>query len=175
MIPFEKWPSIKRFDLDIYGQVTEKLDGTNGILHIGPDGEILAGSRNGWLVDRDNYGFNAWVQANKDKLLVLGPGYHYGEWWGCGIQRRYDQATKRFSLFNTKRYNPEQLALAGVETVPVLYEGPIDAAVLENVVAELSVTGSVAAPGFMNPEGIVVKVGDNVWKWTFEGNKHKGA
>lgn len=104
----------------------------------------------------DNYGFAGWVQRNAAELVeVLGEGLHYGEWWGAGIQRKYGMAEKWFSLFNTTRH-------AGIETsinlsvVPVLYEGANDTEAIAAVLEVLRRDGSVAAPGFMNPEGICV-------------------
>ena len=76
--------------------VTEKIDGTNACVGISEDGRIFAGSRSRWITPQDdNFGFAAWVQAHRDQLLTLGPGRHFGEWWGAGIQRRYGQAEKR--------------------------------------------------------------------------------
>lgn len=104
----------------------------------------------------DNYGFAGWVQRNAAELVpLLGEGLHYGEWWGAGIQRKYGMAEKWFSLFNTARH-------AGIETtlnlaaVPVLYEGPNDTAAITGALELLRLNGSVAAPGFMNPEGICI-------------------
>src|SRR5690606_23517611 len=69
-------------------------------------GGIYAGSRNRWLTpDKDNFGFARWVAERAEALIpVLGPGLHYGEWWGKGIQRGYGVENKRFSLFNTARW-----------------------------------------------------------------------
>jgi hypothetical protein len=105
--------------------ITEKIDGTNAQIYIGEDGAFLAGSRNGWITpEQDNFGFARWSQANKDELLKLGPGRHFGEWWGSGIQRRYGLAEKRFSLFNVGRWRaPDAVLPACVHLVPVLYEG----------------------------------------------------
>jgi len=88
-VPFEKFKKIARYSREIV--VTEKIDGTNGIIYIPPDSSFIkAGSRNQWLAPgrQDNLGFAAWVFQNREDLMSLGPGYHYGEWWGKGIQRR---------------------------------------------------------------------------------------
>lgn len=104
--PFPKMPRF--FDSEIV--VTEKLDGTNGIILINEDLEgvpyIQAGSRNRWLtLENDNYGFARWVNNNKEELVaLLGIGTHYGEWWGNGIQRGYNMDRKVFSLFNVHRW-----------------------------------------------------------------------
>ena len=155
--------------------VTEKIDGTNACVGISGDGRIFAGSRSRWITPSDdNYGFATWVEAHMEELLTLGPGRHFGEWWGAGIQRRYDQSEKRWSLFNVGRW-----ALHGTEPktivtqdprvtrtqdvlppccglVPVLYQGVFDTSVIDTVLSELSATGSRAAPGYRSPEGIVV-------------------
>ena len=106
--------------------------------------------------DTDNYGFAGWVQRNAGELVeLLGEGLHYGEWWGNGIQRKYGMAEKWFSLFNTTRYADLETNL-NLTVVPVLYEGPNDTSEVEMALHKLHVNGSVAAPGFMNPEGICV-------------------
>ena len=40
--------------------------------------------------------------------------------------------------------------------VPVLYQGPFDTAMVDRCLERLRLNGSVAAPGFKNPEGVVV-------------------
>ena len=79
---FEAWPSISRLYRDIL--ITEKIDGTNGIIYIADDlSAVIAGSRTRWLVNGDdNQGFGRWVAENQNKLReLLGPGTHHGEWW----------------------------------------------------------------------------------------------
>src|SRR4051812_15171611 len=100
---FRAFPKISRLQSPIV--VTEKIDGTNGIVHVGDDGSVFAGSRSQWLIDSDNYGFGRWVKDNADDLAaMLGPGTHFGEWFGQGIQRGYGLGEKRFYLFQTGRY-----------------------------------------------------------------------
>ncbi len=137
--------------------VTEKIDGTNASVVIGEDNNFLVGSRTRWITpEDDNYGFARWAYAHRDELLQLGPGQHFGEWWGNGIQRKYGLTEKRFSLFNTARWSDESLRPSCVSVVPVLYQGPFDTAKIEDIVINLAATGSQAAPGFMKPEGIVI-------------------
>lgn len=146
--------------------VTEKIDGTNGQIFIAEDGvTMLVGSRTRWITPADdNYGFAAWAENNKQELLKLGPGSHFGEWWGAGIQRRYGMGEKVFSLFNTQRWTPKNLCFTASQeppplccrVVPVLYCGPFSQAIIEECLVHLAEQGSVAAPGFMDPEGIVV-------------------
>ncbi|WP_428383696.1 RNA ligase family protein [Nevskia ramosa] len=170
---FEEFPKMARLSREII--VTEKIDGTNACIGITEDGKISAGSRSRWITpEDDNYGFSAWVHAHRDELLTLGPGRHFGEWWGQGIQRRYGLSEKRFSLFNVSRWalhgtTPHRIATgdprivkvqdvapACCGLVPVLYSGDFDTARIDEALAWLRACGSFAAPGFMKPEGIVV-------------------
>lgn len=169
-VEFAKMPRLAREVI-----VTEKIDGTNACVGITEDGQIFAGSRSRWITPADdNFGFAAWVQAHRDELLTLGPGRHFGEWWGAGIQRRYNQTEKHWSLFNVGRWAlhgtpAKQIATADPRVmkmqdvlppccglVPVLYRGPFDTVAIDTVLLMLSEDGSAAAPGFMKPEGIVV-------------------
>lgn len=153
---FKEFPKIARLMRDVI--VTEKIDGTNAQVCIADDGEIMAGSRSRWITpEADNYGFARWVEDHRDELRMLGPGRHFGEWWGSGIQRRYGIAEKRFSLFNVTRWRaPEATLPPCCSVVPVLYEGPFSAEAVDACLERLRGEGSVAAPGFMQPEGIVV-------------------
>jgi hypothetical protein len=126
----------------------------------------------------DNAGFAAWVRANAQKLTeLLGEGYHYGEWWGKGIQHGYGQDGKRFSLFNVVRYAGVADEAIGLDTVPVLYEGDFYTAKINMLVEGLRRNGSVAAPG-QPAEGIIVfhKAAGCVFKVTCEKDEApKGA
>jgi hypothetical protein len=104
----------------------------------------------------DNAGFARWVRDNAQRLAeLLGEGYHYGEWWGKGVQRGYGQDGKRFSLFNVKRYAGVSDPEIGLDTVPILYEGPFDTRIVDMYLHRLRRDGSVAAPG-QKAEGVVV-------------------
>jgi len=166
-IEFVEFPKMPRLSREII--VTEKIDGTNAQVHILPldgykvagavwqgDGvAIFAGSRSRWITpEADNFGFAAWALANREELLQLGAGSHFGEWWGAGIQRRYNQTAKRFSLFNVARWGESRPSCCDV--VPVLYTGDFCTVEIENALESLRINGSVAAPGFMKPEGVVV-------------------
>jgi len=241
---FQEWPKIGRLNRDII--ITEKIDGTNaaiGILEIKVDRPAIEGVREAfvesyWKVYAqsrtriittldDNAGFAQWVERNSQVLIdTLGPGLHFGEWWGVGIQRGYDLSERRFSLFNTAKWTkPEEAAKleqarkdgVAIYTVPVLYNGPwtgilgyidgtqpldekdttlpwlkLDAdqkwpevegsenprpRFASNFIMEwLKRIGSQAAPGFMQPEGIVVyhRGSDALFKATVENDeKHK--
>jgi len=152
---FVPFPKMARFSREVI--VTEKIDGTNGQLYIGEDGQFLVGSRTRWITpEQDNYGFARWAMEHKDELMGLGPGRHFGEWWGQGIQRGYGLKEKRFSLFNTLKWerNPDLPRCCRV--VPVLWDGRFDELAIGKIMAELEGQGSMAAPGFMKPEGIVI-------------------
>lgn len=115
---------------------------------------------------RDNMGFAAWVKENALELAAgLGQGRHFGEWWGQGIQRAYGLDEKRFSLFNTGRWYDQHAnaddfganpAPKCCHVVPVLTTGNIINAAAEGALAMLEDDGSFAAPGYDNPEGIVI-------------------
>lgn len=163
---FQPFPKLYRLRGPVI--VTEKIDGTNACIIVDDEMNVFAQSRTQLITpQKDNHGFARWVYENAAKLAhVLGTGYHYGEWWGKGIQRGYGLEMKVFSLFNTTRwYYSEFYAFvkdiglgAQVDVVPVLYTGTFTQ-VMENVpeiMLKLKLSGSKAAPEFMNPEGIVI-------------------
>lgn len=183
---FEPWPSLKRFR-KMY--VTEKVDGTNAQVCVDVDGTVRAGSRNRWLTpEDDNFGFAGWVKRHEDELRErLGIGRHFGEWHGSGIQRRYGLDHKRFAMFNTVKFghfnsdgywDAKPGELRGVLTaVPLMYEGDFSTVAVDDCLSFLQTKGSLAAPGFMQPEGVVVfcpQTGAK-WKKTLDGDGHKGA
>jgi hypothetical protein len=180
---FVEFPKMARLTRECV--ITEKIDGTNAQVYICPMPEhadaydvaqtavaatrdrglvMLAGSRTRWITPiADNFGFAKWVKEHADELWSLGEGRHFGEWWGQGIQRGYGLTEKRFSLFNTLRwaderdrekYPSDRPACCGV--VPILYRGLFGPKHDDNYIAKLRHEGSIAAPGFMKPEGIVV-------------------
>ena len=142
--------------------ITEKLDGTNAQIYIGEDGTFLAGSRSRWITPNsdgkvtDNYGFAEWAYAHKDELMTLGPGRHFGEWWGLGIQRNYGLPYKKFSLFNAGRWLDKPNKLVSLDIVPVLFNGEFSTENVDAVLSDLKINGSKAVPGYLKPEGIVV-------------------
>ena len=172
---FIEFPKMARLSRECW--VTEKIDGTNAQIYITDDGQMLVGSRTRWLtLESDNFGFAWWAMKHREELLQLGPGRHFGEWWGSGIQRGYglQKGEKRFSLFNVARWclageTPQRILTADpriekyqdvlpacCHLVPVLRRGVFDTRVCAWALDELRVKGSLAAPGFMKPEGIVV-------------------
>lgn len=172
--PFEGFPSIHRLSRNCV--VSEKIDGTNAQVCILEDGRVIAGSRTRWITPADdNAGFARWVSEHEEELRTgLGIGKHFGEWWGAGIQRRYGLEEKRFSLFNTARWTAENKP-ACCSIVPVLYDGVFTSDVVDATLASLEANGSVAAPGFMDSEGVVVYVAAarTLFKKTLKGDGHK--
>ena len=200
MTEFKPFPKMARLSRECI--ITEKIDGTNASIYIGPtdfktpngsvatlvksDGTFLgmwAGSRNRWITTADdNYGFAKWVVDNSPQLFQLGDGHHFGEWWGSGIQRGYGfkNGERFFSLFNVGRWvehdkptyaienpNPKappkftENAPACCKVVPILDRCLFDDTYNDVPVADVALYhlkryGSVAAPNYMNPEGVVV-------------------
>jgi len=172
-VEFKPFPKLPRLYRDMV--ITEKLDGTNAcvvVQEMDHEGDytddavawencegvwyaIYAQSRKRFIVpgkSTDNYGFANWVADHADELVYLGAGRHYGEWWGKGIQRGYDLDEKRFSLFN-----PDTRDLPDCcSTVPVLSRNGFDLGEVKRCLTQLRDEGSAAAPGFDNPEGVVV-------------------
>ncbi len=213
-LEFTPWPKISRLNRDIV--ITEKIDGTNAAIGIIPEGHddmgnftprrVYAQSRNNIITtEKDNVGFAAWVEQHADVLAeTLGPGIHFGEWWGVGIQRGYGVSSRHFSLFNTARWSSGDGALAlsnarlngvAIDCVPILYEGPWDVCDIEYFIRDvkhrirsdawapetsiniLKMRGSFVVPGFMNPEGIVIfhKASGTMFKVTCEkDDEYKG-
>jgi len=93
-----------------------------------------------------------------EELLLLGPGRHFGEWWGNGIQRGYGlpKGEKRFSLFITSRWSDDAVRPACCHVVPILRTGIFDTDMVRDALFHLEKDGSCAAPGFMNPEGVII-------------------
>ena len=211
---FAPWPSIPRLFRDV--TVTEKIDGTNAAVVIKPfmPGDVyrtddVALVRLGdvkyvvWAQSRsrtiapgptDNHSFASWVWNWADDLVVkLGEGRHFGEWWGSGVNRGYGlvKGEKRFSLFNTKRWTPEDFddnLVPGLGVVPVLFQGPMgdlfdptcrcadQGPNLNDICEKLEKEGSVASPGFMRPEGVVIyhHAANHCFKYTpFDNDGHK--
>lgn len=206
MREYTGFPKIPRLFRDIV--ITEKIDGTNACVWIdqveGIDLQeyektcgaplcytftrddvmvaLWAGSRKRFIsIQEDNHGFAKWVFDHAHDLVDLGPGKHYGEWWGQGINRNYGLKEKRFSLFNVEKWGDKlgeeskRPKCCGV--VPVLYHGPFEMWKVREVLDSLRETGSYAAPFFMKPEGIVVyhTAGNLLFKATLENDeKPKG-
>jgi hypothetical protein len=173
-VDFVEFPKMARLSRECI--VTEKIDGTNACIKITEDGGFLTGSRTRWITPSDdNYGFSAWAHRNIAELMKLGPGLHFGEWWGSGCQRGYglSNGEKRWSLFNVARWcltgqEPQRIPTGDpriekyqqvlpecCHLVPVLYRGVFSTQMVDSAIDLLKHEGSKASPGFMRPEGIV--------------------
>lgn len=176
MLPeFSEFPKIYRLSRECV--ITEKIDGTNASIYIEEDGTFTAGSRTRWITPQDdNFGFARWAEEHKVELMSLGPGQHFGEWWGVKIQRGYNLKEKRFSLINTSRWEDPSTRPLCCGVVPVMYKGLFTTEAVERCLDTLRVNGSLASPGFMKPEGIVVYhiAGNVAFKKTLEKDEeHK--
>jgi hypothetical protein len=179
---FVDFKSIGRFYREI--TVTEKCDGTNAQVYIEDDGQTMwVGSRTKWITPTDdNCGFAGWCSKNKEELLKLGAGHHFGEWAGKGVQKRYGNflPEKRFYLFNAGRWvmsgqpktEKQFYAPSCCYVVPILYQGIFCEAAIQNALNGLRTNGSVIAPGCMKPEGLVVyhSAADTYFKITCEND-----
>lgn len=166
---FQGFPKMPRLSREVI--ISEKLDGTNaqifiveqegypvpGSLYESEGLALFAGSRTRWITPNDdNYGFARWCYEHAEELLQLGPGRHFGEWWGQGIQRNYGLKEKRFSLFNVGRWADDSTRPVCCHVVPTLFKGQFDTDTVNHWLNVLQGEGSFAAPGFMKPEGLVV-------------------
>jgi len=170
MVPeFKAYPKTPRLEQETY-IISEKIDGTNGILHITkcPDtglSTIIPGSRSKWLLNDgsrswDNHGFGQWVADNKEELSKLPEGIHYGEWYGKGINRNYGLSDRRFMLFNFHRYANLDVLPSVVELETVLEEGISPTRLAEAVrkhKMDLLTAGSLHVPGFIRTEGLIIR------------------
>lgn len=165
MSTWEKFPKITRY-LNIEFTITEKIDGTNAAIEFEQGGFLVnAYSRTRPITPADdNYGFARWVYDNVVELYeFFGPGLHFGEWWGSGIQKRYGahlpQGQKWFTPFNVSRFNEETEGWPeGTRSLPVLdYGVPLED--LPDAVRRwtlyFEVMGSAAVPG-AKAEGIML-------------------
>lgn len=184
-LEFRKWGKTARWGSPF--DITEKLDGTNAAVLIqsvdlstdeymfpvtewllsskGQTYTVAAQSRTRIITpEDDNYGFAQWVEDNIHTLVEdLGPGTHYGEWWGAKIQRAYGltNGERYFSLFDHKRYGAEfewNTLTPNLGLVPLMnYDDEFTMEALSDAVTALKEHGSFAHSGkFDRPEGVVV-------------------
>jgi hypothetical protein len=171
---FVPWPKIPRLFKTMV--ITEKIDGTNACVVIDKSGDIWCQSRTRYITpDDDHHGFAKWAYNNSKGLYeTLGPGRHFGEWWGRGINRGYgcQKEERYFSLFNTKKwsYLYNESPVDGLTSVPILYTGDFDTATVFNYADFLTTNGSFAKPGYMRPEGVCIfhEAAGKIFKYPFD-------
>jgi len=181
-LTFEPFPKIARLKRPCV--ITEKVDGTNAQLVFDAEGNMLVGSRKRQIWPEghpekpkgcDNFAFAQWAYVHQTELFeFLGVGRHYGEWAGLGIQRGYGLDHKRFFLFNAGRFGPgrqdipEGLRAAGLDVVPVLYQGDFDTGAVDKVMADLR--GNSRVNAWHDPEGVIVYMtaSRELYKVTYE-------
>lgn len=131
---------------------------------------LYVGSRNKWITpEDDNAGFASFVYENAEAFIrCLGPGQHFGEWVGPKINSGEGLSQKVFVLFDHWKYPPERELPPQTTVVPVLYQGKTDLSAVESVMEDLRINGSKLAPGYMNPEGVVVTIGGVRYKKVFK-------
>jgi len=103
-----------------------KLDGTNGAIHLMPDGEVYAQSRTRMLTTQDdNLHFAKWVQEHKSYFSKLASdlGEHtilFGEWCGQGIQKRtsISKIDKRIFAVFAVQYGDHELTESRIDIAP---------------------------------------------------------
>lgn len=154
---------------------TAELPNTDGNGMVVSDGKLYSlktGSRTRWITPLDdNYGFAAFVYANKQEFVEkLGVGQHFGEWAGPGINSGEGLSQKTFVLFDWWSFPPERPLPLQTCVVPVLLQAKGDAD-LESIMDDLKANGSKLAPGFMRPEGIVVSIAGARYKKVFEAEE----
>lgn len=177
MLPeFKEFNKIPRLSRNCV--ITEKIDGTNACIIITDDGVIFTQSRNRFITpDSDNYGFSRWAYNNGQELLKLGVGYHYGEWWGSGIQNRYTIPDKRFYLFNVHRWSNESARPDCCGVVPVIKEGIFSSDLVNEALDDLRLNGSYVDKDCKRPEGIIIyhEASKQLFKKTLEKDEsYKG-
>lgn len=182
---FKSFPEIKKLGSAEFS-ITQKIHGTNAQVMIVPTSEngegavksgdgyfrVLVGSRTRWIVPGDdNYGFAAFVYANKQEFVdKLGQGQHFGEWAGPGINSGEGLKEKTFVLFDYWRYDPANLPPQCV-LVPVLYKGKFDLGQVKIAMDDLKTNGSKLVPGFMRPEGVVMQIKGTRYKEVFDAEE----
>lgn len=176
---FKEYPKITRLD-KVQMHITQKIHGTNAavcVYNVGteeaPEWKVHAQSRTRIITPlSDNYGFAAFVSENAQEMIEkLGPGIHYGEWAGIGINSGEGLKEKIFVLFDHWRYPADRPLPPKTVVVPVLYSGELQLGKIEECLADLKANGSKLSPGFMRPEGIVITIGGARYKAVFEAEE----
>lgn len=154
MLEFKSWSKIPRIENETW-IATEKIDGTNGLIAFDDDMNLHIGSRSKWITsDDDNHGFAKWANENLEDLKKLGPGYHFGEWYGRGIQRNYGLKDRRFALFYlSKNANKPDCC----HMIPILGKSPTLDELIADCIFKLDIGGSLAVLEYPRPEGFIIQ------------------
>ena len=146
---FQPYPKTPRLFRDIV--ITEKIDGTNWCIYIWEDWEFMAWSRTRWITpENDNFWFAQWAYDNKEDLMKLWVWFHYGEWYGRGIQRSYNLKERHFALFYVKNEKPDCCTV-----VPRIYEWVFNEEKIHEVIETLRTNWSNINE-FPNAEWIII-------------------
>jgi hypothetical protein len=101
---------------------TVKLHGTNGGVHVTPEGVVTAQSRNRPLVvGDDNLGFASFVDKNADFFRDVARGQditYFGEWCGPGIQKGcaiHKLPSRQFVVFTAWKEEAGYIPMCGVD------------------------------------------------------------
>ena len=148
--------------------IQPKIDGTNGVVWLGDDGIIHAGSRNRDLsLDNDNAGFYNTVikDDNIRKYLLDNPNHYlYGEWLVPHTIRYYHpESWKHFYVFDIFSYDrgyipydeySKELDKYGISYIPEIIS--IDNPTMEDLTKYLKETKYLIPEDKMS-EGIIIK------------------
>ena len=148
--------------------IQPKIDGTNGVVWLGDDGIIHAGSRNRDLsLDNDNAGFYNTVikDDNIRKYLLDNPNHYlYGEWLVPHTIRYYHpESWKHFYVFDIFSYDrgyipydeySKELDKYGINYIPEIIS--IDNPTMEDLTKYLKETKYLIPEDKMS-EGIIIK------------------
>lgn len=177
---FKSFPKIERIGKASM-HITQKIHGSNAQIFIFKNSngnlDLICGKRTSYITpENDNYGFAAFVHKHKEEFISkLGEGRHFGEWAGLGINSGEGLKDKVFVLFDFWKFPETRELPPGCMTVPVLYQGQIDLAKIDEVMNNLKTNGSKLVPGFMRPEGVVISAFGVRYKKVFEAEETQWA
>ena len=176
-VEFKAWGKITRGKGQVV-TITEKLDGTNACIII-KEGKIIGVQSRTRLItpEDDNYGFAKWVYTNQEQLELLGDGYHYGEWYGEGIQKNHHKKDSKYlALFNTFRFHEKNPLPKGVniEIVPILFIGALENVNIDDIMVNLTQASHIEE---YIAEGVIIYYHNTkaFEKYTFKNVKGKWA
>lgn len=183
-VSYPSFSSIERLE-NIYCVISEKIDGTNGLIQIDykydwngqryDDHLVQFGSRNRYITTTDdNAGFANYFTPHIASICTLAeslinygdndnpkqdwPIYIYGEWFGKGIQRGYGLDEKYFMPFSS--FYAEHMIKAGIPNIMmpnIMYTGKFSLEVVDNCMNRLTSGGfHTLITNYDYPEGVVI-------------------